>query len=209
MSSSEPKWLAWARELQSIAQDGLAYCENPYDIERYQAMRILAIEMLAHHTGFDPDQIAGIFESETGYATPKIDVRGAIIQDGTILLVRELADGGRWTLPGGWADPGDTPSEAVRREILEETGYTARVTKLAALYDRTRRGHPYSIFSTYKLFFLCEITGGEALTSHETGGVGFFTEDQLPELSLARVTLAEIHTMFEHARTPDLPTEYD
>ncbi len=209
MNQSEPKWLAWARELQSLAQDGLAYCQNPYDIERYQAMRNLAVEMLAHHAGFDPEFLTGLFEGESGYATPKVDVRGAMFRGNTILLVRELADGGRWTLPGGWADPGDSPGEAVRRETREETGYESRVTKLAAVYDRNRRGHPYFYYSVYKFFFLCEITGGEPLTSHETGGVGFFTEDRLPELSLGRVTPEEIHTLFEHHRTPSLPTEFD
>jgi ADP-ribose pyrophosphatase YjhB (NUDIX family) len=209
MSSTEPQWLTWGRKLQSIAQNGLAYCKNPYDIERYEAMRDLAVEILAQHTGVNPDELMDLFGSETGYATPKIDVRGAIFKDQSILLVRELADEGRWTLPGGWADVSDTPSEAVIREIREESGYEAKAVKLVAVYDRNKQGHPAFIFSTYKIFFLCEITGGSPTESHETGGAGFFLEEQLPELSLARVTPQQIHTLFKHYNNPDLPTEFD
>jgi ADP-ribose pyrophosphatase YjhB (NUDIX family) len=209
MSQTEPKWLSWARELQAIAQNGLAFSKNPYDIERFKAVRGVAEEILAQYTGADLPSLAGLFNREEGYATPKVDVRGGIIQENRILLVRELADGGRWTLPGGYADVGDTPSEAVTREIREEAGYLSRATRLVAVYDRSRRGHPPVYFSAYKLFFLCEITGGEPHDSIETGGVGFFAEDQLPELSLARVTSEEIHTLFEHYRQPDLPAEFD
>ncbi|MBE0697055.1 MAG: NUDIX hydrolase [Anaerolineaceae bacterium] len=209
MSTPEPNWLVWGRKLQSIAQNGLAYCKNPYDIERYQAMNDLAVEILAQQTGVNSNVLANLFENETGYATPKIDVRGAMFKNQSILLVRELADDGRWTLPGGWADVTDTPSEAVIREIREESGYEAKAVKLIAVYDRKKQGHPAFYFSTYKIFFLCEITGGAPTESHETGGVGFFPEDQLPELSLGRVTPVQIHTLFKHYRHPELPTEFD
>ena len=205
----EPRWLEWVRELQSLAQNGLAYCQNPFDIERFKQVRRVAAEMTACYADIDHEQIQGLFEGEAGYATPKVDVRGAIIQGDQILMVEEIQDNHRWTLPGGWADAGDTPSEAVLREIREEAGYEARVTHLAAVYDRTRRGHPMAFFSAYKLFFLCEITGGEASGSIETGAVKFFSENELPELSLGRVTEQEIHMLFEHARNPGLPTEYD
>ncbi len=132
-----------------------------------------------------------------------------MFQDGRILLVQELLDNGRWTLPGGWADVTDTPRQAVEREIVEETGYQARAVKLAAVYDRATRGHPPMYFSVYKLFFLCEITGGAPASSIETGGIKFFAEDDLPELSLGRVTPQEIHMLFEHQRTPGLTTEFD
>jgi ADP-ribose pyrophosphatase YjhB (NUDIX family) len=209
MSDTEPQWLTWGRKLQAIAQSGLAYCKNPYDIERYEAMNALAVEILSNYSGMPPEILADLFGKETGYATPKIDVRGAIFQADKILLVRELVDEGRWTLPGGWADVTDTPSEAVIREIREESGFEAKAVKLVALFDRNRQGHPAFYFSTYKVFFLCEITGGAPAQSHETGGVGFFTEDGLPELSLARVTPAQIHTLFKHYRHPELPTEFD
>lgn len=209
MNNPEPKWLAWGRELQAIAQNGLSFSKNPFDIERFKAVRDLAADILTSYSNTEPETIADIFSQDEGYATPKVDVRGAVFIDGKILLVRELADGGRWTLPGGYADVTDTPAEAVTREIREESGYESRAVKLVAVYDRNKRGHPPYIFSIYKLFFLCEMTGGAPAQSIETGGVGFFAEDQLPELSLGRVTPAEIHTLFMHLRHPDLQTEFD
>lgn len=204
-----PKWLEWGRALQTISQNGLAYCQNPYDIERFESVRRIAAEILASGTDMDPEPLEALFSAEKGYATPKIDVRGAAFRNDAILLVSELIDQGRWTLPGGWADPGDSPSQAVIREIEEESGYQAQTVKLAAVYDRNRRGHPYSYFSTYKLFFLCELTGGAPVHSLETGGVAFYKEDNLPELSTSRVTAEEIHMLFKHFRDPGLPTEFD
>jgi ADP-ribose pyrophosphatase YjhB (NUDIX family) len=205
----EPKWLEWGRALQSIAQNGLAYSKNPFDIERFEAIRRISAEILATYSGMASDQLESLFTNEAGYATPKVDVRGAVFQNDAILLVRELLDEGRWTLPGGWADVGDTPAEAVTREIREESGYETLPVKLVAVYDRARRGHPYFYFSIYKLFFLCELTGGSPVESIETGGASFFREDELPELSLGRVTPDEIYTLFEHYRHPELPTEFD
>ena len=206
----EPKWLEWGQALQIIAQNGLAYSQNAFDIERFEEVRKIASEILGSYSRIAPTELESLFQGEVGYATPKVDVRGAAFRDNAILLVRENLDGGRWTLPGGWADQNDSPSEAVLREMREESGFEARVVKLAAVYDRNRRGHPYFYFSTYKLFFLCEITGGQAIEANiETGGVGFFPEDQLPELSLSRVTEDEIHMLFAHYRNPELPTEVD
>lgn len=209
MNQKEPDWLKWGRELQAIAQNGLAYCKNPYDIERYEMIRQLSTEILAQYSGADLSTLEKLFTNEQGYATPKVDVRGAAFQNDAILLVREIADGGRWTLPGGWADVTDSPGEAVLREIREESGFEAKALKLAAVYDRNRRGHPFFYFSTYKLFFICELIGGAPSVSHETGGVGFFQEADLPELSISRVTPEEIHMLFEHHRNPNLPTEFD
>ena len=205
----EPKWLEWGRALQTIAQNGLAYCKNPFDIERFESIRRIAAEILASGANMDPEPLEALFSAQEGYATPKIDVRGAVFREDTILLVSELIDQGRWTLPGGWADLTDSPSQAVIREIEEESGYQARAVKLAAVYDRNQRGHPYSYFSTYKLFFLCELTGGAPVNSLETGGVAFFKEDSLPELSTSRVTPDEIHMLYRHYRDPGLPTEFD
>lgn len=205
----DDRWLTWARDLQAISQNGLAYCKNEFDIERFEQVRQIAVEILAAHSGHEPSRLLDIFGGEEGYATPKVDVRGAVFRDGKILMVSELLDAGRWTLPGGWADAWDTPSGAVIREIREESGFEARAVKLAMVYDRAGHGHPKFYFSVYKFFFLCEITGGEASLSKETGGVEFFSEDQLPELSTTRVTAEEIHRLFDHYRSPDLPTDFD
>jgi ADP-ribose pyrophosphatase YjhB (NUDIX family) len=208
---AEPDWLTWTRELQAIAQTGLAFVRNPYDRERYEMLRVLASKMMAAHTAAPVERIEALFENETGYATPKVDVRGAVFDDrNRLLLVRELADGGRWTLPGGWADVNLTAAENVVKEVREESGFDVRVRKVAAVWDRTRQGHVNGVFSCCKLFYICDIVGGAAATGPETSEVGWFSEGELPdELSLGRVTPDQLRRMFEHARDPLLPTEFD
>lgn len=205
-----PKWLEWARELQAIAQNGLTYNQgkDPYDVLRFEDVRRVAAEMLAAQTGGDFERIDGLLGLDAGHITPKVDVRGVVFRDGQILLVRERADGG-WTLPGGWADPRESPAEATVREVYEESGYKTRAVKLLALYDRDKHDHPPHVHSIYKVYFLCEIVGGAPETSDETDGVGFFTEDQIPPLSLGRVTPAIIARLFEHYRHPDWPADFD
>ncbi len=205
----EPIWLAWTREIQAIAQTGLAFTPSAYDRERYERLRAIAARMMARASGADPTFVANLFAGETGYATPKIDVRGAVFRAGKILLVRERADAGRWTLPGGWADVNRAPSEAVAAEVREEAGLDVRPVKLAALYDRRLHPHPPLPFHIYKLFFLCEITGGTPAPGPETEGVDFFAPHDLPELSVSRVLASQIARMFAHHASPDLPTEFD
>ncbi len=205
----EPNWLKWAKQVAALAQNGLTFSDNPYDIERYEHLREIAAEMMAEGFDLDKKSVLDLLLREEGYATPKVDVRGAAFRDGRILLVREALDGG-WTLPGGWADPCQSPSEAVVREIFEESGFEARVCKLAAVYDRSKHPHlPPIPFHIYKLFFLCEITGGRATESHETTGVGFFAEDAIPDLSISRTLPFQIARMFDHLRNPALPTDFD
>ncbi|HQN34526.1 MAG TPA: NUDIX hydrolase [Sedimentisphaerales bacterium] len=205
----EPNWLRWAKQVAALAQNGLTFSDNPYDIERYEQLREIAAEMMADGFDLDKKSVIDLLSREEGYATPKVDVRGAAFRDGKILLVREALDGG-WTLPGGWADPCQSPSEAVVREIFEESGFEARVRKLAAVYDRSKHPHlPPIPFHIYKLFFLCEITGGQATESHETTGVGFFAEDAIPALSISRTLPFQIARMFDHLRDPALPTDFD
>ena len=211
MPEDEPDWLTWARELQAIAQTGLAFSRDPYDRERYEALRALAANMFAARTDAPVDRIAHLFAGETGYATPKIDVRAAVFDRAErLLMVRETADGGRWTLPGGWADVNRSAAENAVKEALEESGYRVRVLKLAALWDRTRQRHPAGVFSCAKVFFVCEPTGGAATTSHETSEVGWFAEADLPQdLSLGRVLPRQLARMFAHWRDPALPTDFD
>lgn len=207
--SHEPQWLRWARELQAMAQIGLTYSEGPYDLERYKRLRALATEMMAAGSDHALEAIAGLFAGQSGYATPKVDVRGAAIRDGKVLLVKEASDG-LWTLPGGWADVNEPPSRCVAREVWEESGFEVKALKLAAVYDRgCHAHHPPFPFHVYKLFFLCAITGGEARTSLETAEVGFFAPDALPPLSRSRVLAFQIHRMFDHHDDPSLATDFD
>ena len=202
-------WLAWARRLQAISQTGLTYAKDPFDKERYEAIREIAAEIMADGVGVtDASRIVDLFKGDVGYATPKVDVRAAVFERDRLLLVREREDG-CWTLPGGWADIGSSPSVNVIREVKEESGYEAEVVKLAAVYDRDLHGHPAIPFYTYKLFFVARLTGGAAAHSVETDGVDFFAEGDIPPLSLTRVTAAQIRHMFEHYRHPEWPTSFD
>ena len=209
MPVDEPQWLSIARELRAIAQTGLTFSADRFDRQRYERVRELAASMLALGSGADYDVILGILRDDKGYATPKVDVRGAAFVDGRVLLVREISDG-KWTLPGGWADVNQTAGECVVREIAEESGFEARVLKLAAVYDYQRSNRPARhIDSIYKMFFICEITGGAARVSDETSEVAFFARGELPPLSLGRTTAAQIDRMFLHAERPDLPADFD
>lgn len=206
---NNPKWLTWAQHLQAIAQTGLTYCKDPFDAERYEAIREIAAEIVADAAGIpDVGVVADLFSGQTGYATPKVDVRAAVFSEGRLLLVRERVDG-CWSLPGGWADIGNSPSENAIREVREESGYEVEMLKLAAVYDRSRHDHPPIPFYTYKLFFIARLTGGAPDESLETDAVEFFEEDAIPPLSLTRMTPAQIQHMFDHYRHPEWPTSFD
>jgi ADP-ribose pyrophosphatase YjhB (NUDIX family) len=206
--NQNPQWLEWAQKLSALAQSGLAFSHNPFEVERYQAIRKIAAEMLSVEGKIPLDIARDFLDGEKGYATPKLDIRGVVFKDNRILLVKELADGG-WTLPGGFVDVGEPPSRAVEREVFEESGYLVKAEKLLAVYDRNLHGHPPYIFHLYKLFIRCELVGGKAADSIETAGADFFTEETHPPLSLARFTGDELQRMFYHLNHPDLPTDFD
>lgn len=205
---TDPAWLDWIKRLQAIAQTGLEYSDNPFDRERYESIRRIAAEIASSGGGLTPDLAEKLFSRDNGYATPKVDVRGVVFRDGKILMVRERLDG-LWTMPGGWADVCTTPAENVEREVFEESGYRVRAVKLLAVYDRSRHGHPPIPWHVYKMFFLCELLGGEAKISNETSEVGFFGEDEIPPLSLTRLMPDELARVFEHHRKPAMPTDFE
>ncbi len=205
-----PKWLDWVQQVQAIAQDGLAYTQNPFDIERFRTLQEISAQVAAEYGQSEFEPILASFRNEAGYATPKLDGRGVVFKDGKILMVKELIDGG-WTLPGGWVDVGEPLSHAVEREVREESGYLVKARKVLAVYDRNdpRHHHTPYIFHIYKIFVLCDLIGGEATTSIETGGAEFYGPDEIPPLSIARVSQEEIERFFEHLHDPDLPTDFD
>ncbi len=204
------KWIEWARKLQAISQTGLHYATDQFDQERYRRIGVISSEILASHTNLSVDDFLQLNAAEFGYATPKVDVRGVIFKDAKILLVREIADNGRWTLPGGWADVNQTPSESVIREVFEESGFQTRVVKLLAVYDREKQQHPPAFpYHIYKLFFHCEIIGGEAKLSIETSEIAWFGKDEIPELSESRVKKSQISRFFAYYQQPNLPTDFD
>ncbi len=200
-------WVSWVRRLQSIAQNGRNYSKNEFDLQRYQQVEDVAAEIAAKYSDGELETIKAMFRGESGPATPKIDVRAAVISENKILLVKERGDG--WTLPGGWVDPGESPSEAAVRETKEESGYDVNAARLMAIYDRDRHAHPPCPFHVYKLIFLCELVGGLAKTSLETEAVCFFGEDELPTLSESRVVSPQVKRAFAFARDPNLPPDFD
>lgn len=207
MESFSPKWLELARELYSISQSGLTYCKNEYDLDRYRRLQEMSAEMIADKTGMHKENIMQAFSMQAGYATPKVDVRGAVFRDGKILLVQERADN-NWAMPGGWADIGDLPSAMVEREVLEESGLQVRAAKVIALYD-ANRVEPMEFFHAYKIIFLCELLGGELCTSFETLAVDFFDPAQLPPLSIERTNQQMIDEAIAHIHDSNRPTFFD
>ncbi len=207
-ATSDDLWLEWSKRLMAAAQNGLEYNNDPFNAARYDEIRDIAADMMARYGGLARTEVRRMMDAEVGHATPKIDVRGVVFRDDAILMVREKIDN-RWSLPGGWADVYDTPSEATVREIWEESGYRTRAVKLLALLDRTKQGHPPIPFHAYKAFFRCEIEGGSPTVSIETTDVDFFQRHDLPELSVGRVTAAQIERCFEHRDHPDWPADFD
>lgn len=203
-----PAWPTWAQKILAIAQSGLAYTTNPYEVERYKELQRLGHEILSAYSDQPVERVADFLSKDSGYATPKVDIRGIVFRDNKILLVQERSDG-RWCPPGGWADVGESPSEMVVREVREESGFIVRPVKLIALYDKKCHPHPPSPFYIYKILLQCELIGGEPAASIETAAAAFFAEDELPPLQMDRITADQIAECFRHLRDPARPTAFD
>jgi ADP-ribose pyrophosphatase YjhB (NUDIX family) len=205
--------LVHAQRLQALAQAGLAYTTNPYDVDRYLEIREISIALLQELTDEPLEKIVRVFASEEGYPTPKVDVRAVVFRGlDQILLVQETIDHGRWTVPGGWADVGYTPFEVAVKETREETGLVVRPLRLLALWDKRKHDHPPQPWYVYKAFIQCEVTGGELLAqTSETSGARWFRREELAavELSTDRVTAAQLEELFRFAADPGLPAVCD
>ncbi|MGG4168951.1 NUDIX hydrolase [Rossellomorea vietnamensis] len=202
------KWLEWAKRIQALSQSGLAFSRDDYDRERYEELRAISTEIMQEHTGMEMTKIKDLFANESGYQTPKVDVRGVVFKDDKILMVKEKIDD-KWSLPGGFCDIGLSPSENVVKEIREESGYDVTPLKLLALLDLNKHPHPPQPHHYYKIFIQCRLTGGVATTGVETKGIGFFKEGDLPELSVGRNTESQIKMMFEFLRDGGKEAVYD
>ncbi|MBD3289859.1 NUDIX domain-containing protein [candidate division KSB1 bacterium] len=201
-------WLEWARRIQAIGQSGLAFTENQYDVERYQQLMGIAAEILQEHTQISKQQSEQDFKWQKGYATPKIDVRGAVVRENKILMVQERVDR-KWCLPGGWADVGDIPSAAAEREVIEESGFNVKSVKVVGVYDANRDGRELEFYHAFKIIFLCDIIDGAPKTSFETIGVDFFEFDNLPPLSSNRTNHRHLNDVQAHIQNPRKKTVFD
>jgi len=196
------------QKLVALSQAGLTYCENKFDLERYAEMKQISEELISSLTGEKIERVKEFYPDIDGYLTPKVDVRAVVMREGKILLVKENVDG-RWSLPGGWADVGITPAENAVKEVREESGFDVKVKRLLAVHDKAKHSPQTSYMYIYKLFFLCEITGGSAESGTETTGVGFFGLDELPPLSVGRNTEEQISLMFKMAGDESILPAFD
>ncbi|MCP3032477.1 NUDIX hydrolase [Halobacillus sp. A1] len=202
------KWLEWAKKIQALSQSGLSFSKDVYDIERYEELRKISAEIMEQYTDLEMEKITELFTNETGYQTPKVDIRGAVFKDDKILMVREKIDD-KWSLPGGFCDIGLSPSENIKKEVKEESGYDVTAQKLVALLDINKHPHPPQPYHYYKIFIQCELTGGEAESGVETKDVRFFSENHLPKLSTGRNTEEQITMLFDYLRNPNKASIFD
>jgi len=207
MNTKQPKWIAWAQEIFSMSQAGLTYSENEFDKERYKRLLEITAEMIESQSELSKESVLESFSMQTGYATPKIDVRGAVVNEGKILLIQERMDG-KWAMPGGWVDLGNAPASAAEREVWEESGYRVKAGKVVAVIDANRI-EPMEFYHAFKIIFLCELIGGEPTISHETLAVDFFDPDNIPPLSIYRTNESMLQEVFAHVNNPSRPTAFD
>jgi ADP-ribose pyrophosphatase YjhB (NUDIX family) len=202
LSMSSTIILDYAKRLKSIAHLGLTYAVNEYDKARYNELDQISLELMQAVTGLPLSALSVYFNESKEYITPKVDIRAVVFNEHKeILLVKELADG-KWSLPGGWADIGQSPAEAAVKEVLEETGFVVRAEKLLAVLDKRCHPHPPQLDYVYKIFIRCEITGGKPASAFDILEAGFFKQDSIPELSEDRVLLSQINLMFDYLDNP-------
>ena len=207
MNSRSPKWIEWAREIFSLSQSGITYSGNQYDIERYKRLQQITAEMIENQSEISKEAALDSFSMQAGYITPKVDVRGAVLREGKILLIQERADE-MWAMPGGWADLGDSPAAMVEREVWEESGFRVKAEKVVAVIDANRI-EPMEFYHAYKIVFLCRLLEGEPRTSYETLAVNFFDPGHLPPLSVYRTNENMLREVFAHVADPNRPTAFD
>ena len=202
------RWLKWAIEIQSLAQSGLAYTQNKYDIERYERLREISAEILSEKTSLNLDKVKNLFCNETGYQTPKLDTRAAIFKDNKILLVHE--NNGTWALPGGWCDVLESVKSNTEKEVKEETGLDAKAVKIISIQDRNKHNKPVYAYGVCKVFVLCDILGGEFIENIETTGTQYFSLDNLPSnLAEEKSNKEQIEMCFNAYYDKNWQTQFD
>ena len=202
------KWLKWAIEIQSLAQAGLEYTDNVYDIERYERLREISAEMIAKKTDMDLEKVKDLFCNETGYQTPKIDTRAAIFKNNKILLTHE--SNGTWSLPGGWCDVLESVKSNTIKEVKEETGLDVTANRLIAVQDRNKHNKPIYAYGVCKVFILCDVIGGEFIKNIETTETRYFGLDEIPDnLAEEKTNKEQIEMCFKAVNDPNWQVQFD
>lgn len=202
------KWLDWAIRLQAIAQSGLFYSKDKYDLERFQQIRNLSAEIISEHTDLEFEKVIDLFCCEKGYQTPKIDVRAAIIEKNQILMVKEQIDG-KWSLPGGWAEVDLSLAENIMKEVKEEAGLDVKVIRLIAVLDARKRCSTPAPYGIYKIIAECQRIKGSFTANIETSECAFFPLDDLPELSAERINREQVEMCFQADRDENFVPFFD
>lgn len=206
-SEQKKKWLQWAMEIQSIAQNGLTYTKDVFDRARFERLREIAAEIMQDYTGLSLQHVKNVFCNETGFQTPKLDTRAVIFQEDKILLVQEK--NGKWSLPGGWVDFNQSVKSNTEKEVKEEAGLDVRAVKIIAVQDRNRHNKPVYAYNVCKIFVLCEKMGGTFQENDETMASAYFSKDDLPVLSEEKNTKEQIQMCFAAVQTPDWQVLFD
>ncbi len=202
------KWLEWAIEIQNLAQIGITYTDNPYDVERYEKLREIASEMIAEKSNISKDKVKELFCSGIGYPTPKLGTRAAVFKDNKILLVHENND--TWSLPGGWVDELQTIGSNTIKEVKEEAGLDVKATKIIAIQDHNKHNKPAYSYGISTAFVLCELIGGTFKENVETTEIKYFGLDELPDnLANEKNTKEQIEMCFKAANDDNWQTIFD
>ncbi|MEL6672537.1 MAG: NUDIX hydrolase [Bacteroidota bacterium] len=204
----ENRLLAINKRILALAHSGLHYGNSPFDLERYQELEQLGYEMMGILADMPTEKVIRLFVTRDAYATPMVDVRAVVVKDEQLLLVQEKTDG-KWSLPGGWADVGYSASEVAVKEVKEEAGLTVKAVRLLAVFDKAKHPHPPEMYYVYKMFMLCEALDDTLETGLETSGVGFFSLDELPPLSLNRVLPSQIEHIYQLIQEPKPGAAFD
>jgi len=202
------KWLKWAMEIESLAQAGLSYANNAYDIERYERLREISAEIIAEKSNLSLDKVKDLFCNETGYQTPKIDTRAVIFKDNKILLTHE--NNGTWSLPGGWCDVLESVGSNTKKEVKEETGLDVETVKIISIQDRNKHNRPIYAYGVCKVFVLCNVTGGEFTENIETTEIKYFSLDEIPDnLAEEKTNREQIEMCFKAIKDENWQTQFD
>jgi len=174
----------WADQLRHISAMGLRFSQNRYDLDNYQAIQDVAMAMLALATGESLDAIEPLRAPVFSRPTPITVADAAVIDEAGRILLIQRADNGKWAMPGGAIDVGETPAEGAVRETLEETGVATKAVALVGIHDSRLCGTE-TRHHLYHLLFLCrplnKSEAGEASHAIEVLDVGWYAEDALPE----------------------------